>query len=106
MLHDPEWVIARSQINTRRADLAALAVIVALSSLLLAYLALHSPVTAFSGANRYVFNECPTGAVVAVYDWGDDTYMVREMIDGNTYTIGYYSPRSEALAVASRTCNN
>ncbi len=106
MLHDPEYVITSPRPSLRRADLRALAVVAVLSCILLAYLALHRPDTAFLGANSYVYDECPTGARVVVSDWGDDIFTVSELVGDKRYMIGHYSPRSEALAVASRTCNN
>lgn len=106
MLHDPEWVITSPRPSLRRADLRALAVVAMLSCVLLAYLALHRPNTTPIGANSYIYNECPTGSRVVVHDWGDDIFMVSELIGDKRYRIGHYSPRSEALAVASRICNN
>ncbi len=106
MLHNPEWVITRRTPGFKKSDLRALAVLCMLSGILLAYLAFHRPDTALSGANRYIYNECPTGARVVVHDWGDDIFVVFELKGDKRYTIGHYSPRSEALAVASRTCNN
>ncbi len=106
MLHDPEWVVTRPAPGFKRSDLRALTVLAVLLGILLAYLALHRPNTAFIGANSYIYNECPTGARIVVRDWGDNIFTVFEIVGDKRYAIGHYSPRSEALAVASRTCNN
>jgi hypothetical protein len=106
MLHNPEWVVSRPRSAKLSADLHVLLVVAALATLLLAVFAYHRPVTAFSGANSYIYDECPTGARVVVRDWGEDIFVVFELDGPTRYTIGHYSPRSEALAVASRVCNN
>jgi hypothetical protein len=106
MLQEPEWAVARPRSAKLSADLHVLFVVALLATLLLAIFALHRPVTALSGANRYIFNECPTGGRVIVHDWGDNIYNVKELIGGAVYTVGHYPSRKEALAAASRICNN